>query len=374
MHVSGFARAVVAASCCAALAACGGGGGGLSPAPVSGGAASGSSNNLQGAHYSPQFTVYSQDYPFAGTLPGHPAYSLAITPSGGVVFPDLNYGIIGFENGTYTQIAPTNKQYVTPEGTATVGSPSVGVNVNAVDSSGRVYADAALNGQPAYLADLKHPATATAHLLQAAGASANPSDMEFTRDGRLLVLGSTGLDIFTNPASTNPAVQSWNCGSSCNLLRVADGVDNHIYVYATGNTGTLYQLSETGQLVSSVQLPANVRSITPDTRGGIWFADQTSASSGTIGYVSAAMKVSTYPVAANVDLIATASDGSVWLTGNNESTLYLVASDGSTMPFAMPVPSLTPPAYGFAFKGAFGTGCSVNVLWYNGPGLVRIKI
>jgi len=111
-----------------------------------------------------------------------------------------------------------------------------------------------------------------------------------------------------------------------------------------------------------------ITSLAADPIAGVWFAvDNGSA----IGHVLPNGRVHTYRplLGSPVDRIATAADGSIWVTAIDEQSVGLVAEDGTVTKYALPnVPPCGASCDSAFFRGSFqhkfAAHAVPDTLWY----------
>jgi streptogramin lyase len=300
------------------------------------------------------FHVYYPDFtPKPGTLYGfeisgeNPWYSLAIAPNGDVYYPDRNFGQIHFARATghFNVVTYAFEEIQTP-----LGRRAVGVLLTAVDPQGRLYTD----GGPGILGDVTP--TSASSVISTPNAF---SDMEFAASGRLYTAdpGKDAAIVAIDDSWTQRYRLAARYVCDCDFLRIA--IDAR-YVYAVDTMGRIYQFTPNLELLRTVDTASGegaIRSIAPDSHGGVWFADRVA---GQIGYVSAYGGVQrftppfTNAFDARVDMIATASDGTVWFVADGDSKLVSIDETGTMNAHSIPGLIRSDGNRGIYFKGTFG--------------------
>lgn len=296
--------------------ACGGGAGSTGttlPASPSGGPGI-APEAAFAVRYAPAVTVYPEKY--SGIqMPTIPFGPLAVNPTGTTFyFFDENYRTVELNRGTWS--AFVTRTY--DDGGTTIDSDRNGNDVWAYDSSGRLYTigtSAPPNGE-VFLVSRAVSTLNNTFTELFGNTNGDEFDLEASRiPNRILVATDRGLQVVDGANSTGATVHTialpgGNCG-----FRAIEGTNHTMDVSVCMVFNQIVRYSSNFQALASATVAnaSHLNEIAPDPDGGVWFVDGVG---NHFGKMSASGKVHEFPVPAGykVSAVATALDGSVWIS------------------------------------------------------------
>lgn len=347
-----------------ALAACGGGGGGSAITPPGAAPPATGGQPSSSVTYVPHATVYPQNYtqfwqctgfPCGQPAPPIPFGPLAANAAGTTFyFHDENYGTVELNHGTWS--AYVSHTY-NDNGTSVTSSN----NSWAIGPGDLAYTVGTAGNQLYIVSYANAPSGQTFTAVPDASFDLEASAIP----GRVFTGGTSGLIVVdgANTASSSVHTIALPTTNDC-AFRIIEGANDDVDVSNCEGFNQIFRYSKNLQLLASatVSNASHINEIAPDPDGGVWFADDVS---NIFGKMSASGQVTEYPLPAGmlVSAVATASDGSIWISLGNSTGGYLgrVSETGTVTTFALPK-GLQQAEY---LRGTYGDpSCTPNRLYF----------
>lgn len=300
--------------------------------------------------YAPAVTVIGETYSLAPPA-AEPFGPLAASPDGKTFyFHDNNYGTVKLSGGTWT--ANYSRTY-TFQGKSIFSGP-----LWAFDQLGTLY-----NSGSGYLISNADSASGQ-HFTNASA----DFDLETSSISGLVYLGQSGGFSAVNGANTPLSfvqTMSLPTPNSCGF-RIVEGPNHTVDISNCKGFNEIFIYSASLQVFAhaTISNASHINEIAPDPDGGVWFADDVANLVGKMS-ASGSVAISPAPIGLHVSAIATASDGSIWVSLANLTTgagyIGHVDETGSITTYPLPI-SIQSAEY---LRGTFGEpNCAPDRLYF----------